>query len=87
MRAERSLDHYVTLTQVKEKYGIVNVQWHRWNAPTFAQMDRTCCWPAPITSLQSRNVTSKEIHTFEPEMFRDLFPDTVLLTDVNPHRV
>ena len=38
---------------------IVNVHRQTWNAPTFAHTNRTCCWPAPTTSLQSRNVISR----------------------------
>ena len=39
---------------------IVNAHKQTWNAPRLAQMNRTCCWPAPTTSLQSRKVISSE---------------------------
>src|SRR5439155_10410201 len=38
---------------------IVKVQRHRWNDPTLAHTNRTCCWPAPTTSLQSRKQVSR----------------------------
>src|SRR4029077_18093567 len=39
---------------------IVNVHRQMWKAPMFAHTNRTCCWPAPTISLQSRNVISSE---------------------------
>src|ERR1700753_2307350 len=30
-----------------------------WNAPMFAPMNLTCCWPAPTTCLHSRKVISR----------------------------
>src|SRR5207342_2171527 len=38
---------------------IVNVHRQTWNAPMFAHTNRTCCWPAPTISLQSRKVISR----------------------------
>src|SRR3954454_24020177 len=37
----------------------VNVHRQMWNAPMFAHTNRTCCCPAPTTSLQSRKVISR----------------------------
>ncbi len=37
----------------------MKVQRQMWNAPMFAQMNRTCCWPAPTTCLHSRKVISR----------------------------
>src|SRR6202020_1572632 len=37
----------------------VNVHRQMWKAPMFAQMNRTCCWPAPTTCLHSRKVISR----------------------------
>src|SRR3982751_5566583 len=38
---------------------MVNVHRQRWNALTLAHTNRTCCWPAPTTSLQSLKVISR----------------------------